>query len=219
MATFEKRRRFRRSLVWPVVAFELALAVVGAVVAGVGGVRLASRLPASGDDWLAAAGWGLVATVPMALVLVFLLVSPWRPLVRLRRIVNRFVRMIFYSAPWWQMAAVSIAAGVGEEVLFRGAIQPVAASFTTPMIGLAIASLLFGLVHAASWSYFLLATGVGFYLGGLAMWQGEIVSAVIAHALYDYIALTAVSKGWMVRQRPLFAFSEASAESSPASSR
>jgi membrane protease YdiL (CAAX protease family) len=218
MATFEKRRRFRRSLVWPVVAFELALAVVGAGIAWLGGVRPASWLPASGDA-LAAIGWGLAATVPMALVLVFLLVSPWRPLVRLRRIVNRFVRMIFYSAPWWQMAAVSIAAGVGEEVLFRGAIQPVAASFTTPVIGLVIASLLFGLVHAASWSYFLLATGVGFYLGALAMWRGEIVSATIAHALYDYIALTAVSKGWMVRQRPLFSFSKVSAESSSASSR
>lgn len=193
------------------IAFELTLALVGWLVAWLGGVPLASLMRPR-EDMAAALGWGVAATVPLVVMLVATLLCQWRPIAWLRRLVERFVRLVFGQARWWQLAAVSVAAGVGEEVLFRGAIQPVAIAYTRPLFdpmvgtiaGLLIASLLFGLVHAASWSYFWLATLVGLYFGALSLWREEILSAMIAHAAYDFLALTAISRGWFVRHRPLF---------------
>jgi membrane protease YdiL (CAAX protease family) len=191
------------NLVAAAVVFELALAPVGGAIAWVADVPLASLLrPESG--WVAAVGYGILATMPMVPLLVAMLMCQWRPIAWLRRLVSRFVQQLFGRAPLWQLAVVSLAAGFGEEVLFRGAIQPLAVSYTSPSLGVAIASLLFGLVHAASWTYFWLAAGVGAYLGILAQWRGEIVSAMVAHALYDFVALTLVARGYFQRHRPLF---------------
>src|SRR5690606_3489003 len=91
-------------------------------------------------------------------------------------------------------------AGLGEEILFRGALQPLAIHFTTPLIGLAITSVLFGLVHASSLLYFVLATLIGFYLVAIALLTGEILSAIIVHALYGFVAIYAIlSRGGSCR--------------------
>ncbi|MCO6046916.1 CPBP family intramembrane metalloprotease [Aeoliella sp. ICT_H6.2] len=211
MSTTSQPDAQKSSFLGLAIAFELTLAVVGWLVAWLGGVPLASLMRPR-EDLAAALGWGAAATLPLLVMLVATLLCQWRPIAWLRRLVGRFVRLVFGQARWWQFAAVSIAAGVGEEVLFRGAIQPVAIAYAGHLfdptigmvLGLVIASLLFGMVHAASWSYFWLATLVGLYFGSLSLWREEILSAMIAHAAYDFLALTAISRGWFVRHRPLF---------------
>ncbi|WP_425400914.1 CPBP family intramembrane glutamic endopeptidase [Aeoliella sp.] len=210
MSTVSQPDSQKSSFLGLAIGFELALAVAGWLVAWLGGVPLASLMRPR-EHLAAALGWGVVATLPLVAMLVATLLCQWRPISWLRRLVGRFVRLVFGQARWWQFAAVSVAAGVGEEVLFRGAIQPVAIAYTSPVVGLLIASLLFGLVHAASWSYFWLATLVGLYFGALSMWREEILSAMIAHAAYDFLALTAISRGWFARHRPLFSLPGCSA--------
>jgi uncharacterized protein len=199
------------SLVTVAVAFELALALLGWLVAWVAGVPLVALVwPVR--NLAAAVAYGVLATIPLMPLLAAMLLCYWRPIAWLRRLVTRFVRQLFGRARLWQLALVSLAAGIGEEVLFRGALQSIAVDFTTPMLGIAIASVLFGAVHAASWSYFWLATLVGAYLGLLAEWRGEILSAAIAHALYDFVALTCIARGCFQRHRPLFSVACGSAE-------
>lgn len=169
------------------VLFESGLGILGITLAWLGSIRLHALVwPA---DAPTAVGWGILATLPLLGLLASMLRSRWGPLLRLRDIVRTMVRQLFPTASLWQIIAVSLAAGVGEELLFRGALQPWLAKHTTPVIGLLLVSLLFGLVHAASWSYFWLATGIGLYLGGLSLWRGEILSAMVVHALYDFVAL------------------------------
>src|SRR5690606_34715361 len=86
-------------------------------------------------------------------------------------------------------AAIAVATGFGEEILFRGALQPLAIYWTSPLVGIVAVSLLFGAAHAATPTYFFFATLVSLYLGSLAYWSGEILSAGIAHALYDFLAI------------------------------
>ena len=191
------------SLVTVAVAFELALAGVGGIIGWLAGVPIAELIWPE-PKVATAIGVGLLATVPMMPLLIVMLLCQWRPIAWLRRLVTRFVRQVFGAAKLWQLALVSVAAGLGEEVLFRGAIQPIAVGYTTPLVGILITSLLFGAVHAASWSYFWLATVVGAYLGLLAQWRGEILSAAIAHALYDLVALSCIAHGYFQRRRPLF---------------
>lgn len=195
------------------IAFELSLAVVGGLLAWATGVPIAGVLRPAGG-WPTAIAWGLMATVPLVPLLVVMLRCRWRPIAWLRRFVGRFIRQMLGGATWWQLLAVSLAAGIGEEVLFRGALQPLLVRYTTPLAGVVIASLLFGVVHAASWSYFALAAAVGAYFGGLVVWRGEIVSAIVAHAAYDFLALTVIARGWWTPKRPLFSVRESGSSTS-----
>ena len=56
-------------------------------------------------------------------------------------------------------------------------------------LGLAWASLLFGLAHCLSVTYVVFATVLGVFLGWLYLATGDLVAPIVAHALYDFIAL------------------------------
>ena len=173
------------------VVFELMLGLIGAGLAKWTGVNLQAMLQPTADS-----GWrGLLATLPMLILLVFLTRSLWPPLLELRRQVESLVRQLFGSAAVWELALVAAAAGIGEEILFRGALQPLIASWSTDLAGLIAVSLLFGVLHAASPAYFVLATLFGFYLGWLAQAYNDLVAPMITHAAYDFAAL------WWVQRR------------------
>lgn len=73
---------------------------------------------------------------------------------------------------------LAAASGVAEEALFRGALQP--------LLGLTVASVLFGLAHLVPrrellpWTAFTLAAGFG--LGALYAFTGNLLAPVVAHA-------------------------------------
>ena len=87
------------------------------------------------------------------------------------------------------LRGVAAAAGIGEESLFRGALQPIVIAWTSPIAGLIIVSLVFGLLHAASSAYFLLATAVGAYLGWMTLAFNDLTAPILCHAIYDFVAL------------------------------
>jgi len=99
------------------------------------------------------------------------------------------IRELFAQSTPLELALVALAAGLGEELLFRGALQSLAELWMSPLVALAMVSLLFGLAHALSATYFVLATVVGAYLGWLALATGSLVPPILAHALYDLLAL------------------------------
>ena len=77
------------------------------------------------------------------------------------------------------LAALS---GVGEEALFRGALQP--------EIGIVAASLLFGALHVGPDRRYLVWTlWAGFLFGALYGWTGGILAPVVAHALHNAATL------------------------------
>ncbi len=93
---------------------------------------------------------------------------------------------------------ISFVAGISEEILFRGAIQP--------LIGVWWTSLIFVALHG----YFLFKTpahlmlGVMMFtlsvgLGYLFIWSG-LIAAIAAHIVYDFLLLEAVTR-WGVPER------------------
>jgi membrane protease YdiL (CAAX protease family) len=95
---------------------------------------------------------------------------------------SSFLITFIRNAPWWQFLIVSLAAGFGEELLFR--------FFLQEKLGLILSSLVFGLCHALSLSYFLIATLMGAYLGWLYEWSGQVILVpILAHGAYDFFAL------------------------------
>jgi membrane protease YdiL (CAAX protease family) len=93
-------------------------------------------------------------------------------------------------ASLFQLAVLAAGAGIGEEALFRGWLQPALADATSPALGLVLASLLFGLAHALTALYAVLATLIGLYLGLLDLATGNLLVPILVHSVYDFIALT-----------------------------
>jgi membrane protease YdiL (CAAX protease family) len=101
-----------------------------------------------------------------------------------------------------QLAIVSLAAGLGEELLFRGLVQAGLSNLIGgeygPWIALAIAAALFGVCHWLNTTYAILATVAGLYFGLLLLWTGSLWTPIVAHAAYDFVALI-----YLVRPRHL----------------
>jgi membrane protease YdiL (CAAX protease family) len=80
---------------------------------------------------------------------------------------------------WYHAPIFGLIAGIPEEMLFRGAIQP--------WVGLIAASLVFGVLHAINRAYFIYATMAGLLLGGLMIWRGGLWSPIAAHFAVDAV--------------------------------
>ena len=142
-----------------------------------------------------AVGAGVAGTVPLFVAMWWTGTSSWPPVVRLREQVEEVVREVFVHLSVTDIAIISILAGVAEEGLFRGVLQTAFGEWITPGAGLAVASILFGLVHFVTPLYAVLAGLIGVWLGGLFMVTGNLLGPIVAHALYDFIVLT-----WLVAQ-------------------
>ena len=146
----------------------------------------ASGLPVEVGDPARGLGLGLGAAALLAAVNygVLRFAPPVTPVRALRRLYVETLRPVFAAASGFDMAAVSLAAGLGEELLFRGAVQ---AEF-----GVVVASLLFGLAHVGGRDSFVFGVWVavmGFGLGGLAYVGGGLLAPVVAHVVYDAAAI------------------------------
>lgn len=176
------------------VLVEGALALAAVVLAAVFHVSLRDQIAPVGPEFGRAVLRGLAATVPMLAVFGWLVTSRRPALRQLREQVEWMVREMFPDSSALQFAMVALLAGVGEELLFRGAIQNVIAYWVPPLVALAITSFLFGIAHALSRLYFFFALTVGFFLGWLAIAFNDLVAPMVAHGLYDFVALVYLSR-------------------------
>jgi membrane protease YdiL (CAAX protease family) len=172
------------------MVFEAALGLAAAGLAYWLDIPVLRRLYVSDDAILRS----VIGVAPLLVMLAYVTRSRWRPLAELRSQVEQLVGELFREASWAGLAVVSLAAGVGEELLFRGALQPLAERWWGPTAGLLAVSVLFGALHAASRAYFLLATAVGLYLGWLAQQFDDLVAPIVVHAAYDFAALVVLQR-------------------------
>ncbi len=175
-------------------AFEGGLVAV-ALAAG----WLVGQPPLASFSWsLADLGWGVLATLGPLAVLWFCLRSRLRPLVELTRVVDDLLVPLFRRCGLGELAAISLLAGIGEEMLFRGVIQRTIADWIDApgglWIGLTAAAVLFGLAHCVTVTYALLAGLIGFYLGGIWLIHENLLVPITTHALYDFLVLVYLVK-------------------------
>lgn len=137
--------------------------------------------------------WGTLAVVPLLGIMAMVLWAPWPPFRRLVAALDELVIPLFRTCNLADLALISALAGLGEEMLFRGVIQRVLADLggesIGPWLGLVAASLLFGLAHAITRAYVGMSAIIGAYLGLLWMATENLLVPIVAHALYDFLAL------------------------------
>jgi hypothetical protein len=110
--------------------------------------------------------------------------SDFLPLKRIQEFVRDQLAPTLSGCRQWELIALAAFAGIGEEVLFRGVLQP--------RTGFLIATLLFGLAHPITPTYVIVATLLGGLLGGLQHYSGNLWAPIIAHAVYDYVGFLLV---------------------------
>ena len=88
-----------------------------------------------------------------------------------------------------QLLVISVIAGISEEAFFRGAIQGSLADRVNVILAVVLASALFGAFHLITWTYAIIAAFIGAYLGLLWIWTGDLMTPMITHAVYDFVAL------------------------------
>jgi membrane protease YdiL (CAAX protease family) len=130
---------------------------------------------------------GLLTAAGLAAIQFILLrVVPERGPVRaLRRLYRELLFPLFRASTPLEIVVISMLAGIGEEVLFRGAMQP--------EWGLIVTSLVFGVFHVGG--RLTVALGIwaactGALLGWLAIATGGLLAPIVAHIAYDALALS-----------------------------
>jgi membrane protease YdiL (CAAX protease family) len=175
----------RREIVRLAILFEGGLAVLACLIGWSAGLPPWAKLFWDLHD----AALGVAASVPMLALLAVCVLAPWRPLARIRQFVDQVVRPLFRDCTPADLALITLLAGLGEELLFRGLLQEALAGWLGPWPALAVASLLFGLMHPMTAAYAVLAFLAGAYLGWAYLASGNLLVPILAHALYDFTAL------------------------------
>jgi membrane protease YdiL (CAAX protease family) len=137
--------------------------------------------------------WGLLATVPLLLVLGWMLRSTASPVRNLVNLVTEEVGPLVARCTLLQLGCLAAVAGISEELLFRGVLQPALGRWLPQSAALVLASLIFGVVHAASRVYALFAALMGLYLGAVFLLRSSLIPPILAHGLYDFLALGMVA--------------------------
>lgn len=168
-----------------IVGFELALAVLAIVLAIWIGIDLRAAMVFD----LPTLNWAVVATLPLIATMITLTRSNWAWVKILNEPVETYLRPLMQGLPPGSLLLVALAAGVGEELLFRGVIQQGLTDWAGPGVGLVVASMIFGLAHALNRYYVLVTWVMGLYLGLLYQASQNLVLVMAVHALYDWVVL------------------------------
>jgi membrane protease YdiL (CAAX protease family) len=156
------------------------------VLAWLLGVPLTAHLQGSVTGLLQ----GLLATVPLVLGLLLLDRWPVDGFRFLQELMRESILPLFRDCSLEALLLISLAAGVGEELLFRGVAQlGIEQTSGSTWLAVAVASVLFGLAHPLTKTYALLAVLIGIYLGVLLVLTGNLLVPIVAHAAYDFFAL------------------------------
>jgi membrane protease YdiL (CAAX protease family) len=138
--------------------------------------------------------WAVAATLPLIALFFLFLRWPIGPLQRIQRFSEEVIRPLMAPCSLIDLLGISLLAGLGEEVLFRGVVQEAFKNWFSLWVGVLVASVLFGLMHAITFTYALLAGLMGAYLGLVFWYTDNLLVAVLTHALYDFVVFV-----WLLR--------------------
>src|SRR5438309_2239987 len=183
----------RRKLVLLATLFEGGLGVLAAALGW-----LAGRMPFQSLHWDAFdIFWGVAATIPMLLLFLICVRFPVGPLRRIEEFCDEVVKPLFHKCSTVEIGCISLLAGLGEELLFRGVLQEIFRDWFGFWAAIVAVNVVFGLLHMITPAYAVMAALLGVYLSGLMIWrENNLLVVIVAHGLYDFVAILYLVRGW-----------------------
>ena len=173
--------------------FEGGILLVAFIGGWLTGVDPTAQLSWSNEDF----ALGLLATAPMLILLVICMLSRAKGMRQVREFLRDSIGPLLNDCGWYDIVLLALLAGVCEEAFFRGFlflwIQP-----WNLMLAVVITNVLFGLAHAVTAMYALLAAFLGIYLTALVAADPtpNLLIPVTAHVVYDLIAFVVVIRDY-----------------------
>lgn len=150
---------------------------------------------------------GAAASIPMLIAISLLMKIPHEAIDAIKRLSDAPTMKALLSLSVGELLALSLCAGIGEEVAFRGFLLPwitamhdatgqtanpfeVGDSFQTAVPGLLAAALVcssigFGMLHPITKLYVVVASLMGAYFAVLLIATDSLLVPIVAHAVYD----------------------------------
>ncbi|MEE8388993.1 MAG: CPBP family intramembrane glutamic endopeptidase [Acidiferrobacterales bacterium] len=175
----------KNRFLWSLYITELILVLLSL---GVSRVSRGVFFPYPIDFSLISLLFGFVAAIPVAIAVLMTMAGPLSRHGWLKRAMSRILEKLrtpfgpsILALSATDIVLLSLAAGIGEELFFRGLLQ----SF----VGVWGAAIIFGLLHALTPAYFVMATAIGVWFGLLYEYSGNLLVPILSHATYDIFAL------------------------------
>lgn len=183
------------------VLFESALAILAIFLGWSIGPSARQMIPEISPTawWPIASGllYGCLAAIPLLIFVEIIRRIPWEPIRQLERLADDGMFKVLLELRPSELIVISICAGVGEELLFRGWLMywiMQGADILIPaevvlVVALLLSSIIFGLFHPITPLYVVLASLMGMYFGLLVLYTGNLLVPIAAHAAYDAVQL------------------------------
>ncbi|WP_374090656.1 lysostaphin resistance A-like protein [Methylomicrobium lacus] len=174
--------------------FEASLILVAIVLGWMAGIDPFAKLFYSEAALL----YGILGTLPMVLFFHWAERRQEDSFQKVRRLLLETLGPSLYRRHWADLFMLAAIAGLSEEILFRGVVQPWLEAAWGMRAALLGCNILFGLAHAVTPLYTLLAFLIGLYLSGAMDYGGtrNLLTPVLIHALYDFWAFAALVRAY-----------------------
>ena len=177
------------------IVFETSLGLLALVLGWILGPDARALVPEPALEQLPTILWsllyGTLAAVPILVAVELIRRLPLEAVRRLERISEDGIVALLLRLRPAELIVISLCAGVGEELLFRGWMLHWLAGGSGQStslelgVGLVASSLAFGMVHPITKLYIFLAAVMGLYFGVLLLVSGNLLVPIAAHAAYD----------------------------------
>lgn len=120
---------------------------------------------------------------------------------KVRKQAEQLLGVFLAECHWTALLLLAIAVGFSEELLFRGVLEPWAAR-VDPIGALIVVNILFGILHAVSFQYAVLAGILGAVMSLLVMGPGgdNLLRPMVTHSVYDFLAFLWIARSYRLNQ-------------------
>jgi membrane protease YdiL (CAAX protease family) len=179
--------------------FEASLIIIAIVIGWLSDINPFANLYFSEN----ALAIGIIATIPLLFLFIGLHNSSNKAMSTIKQFLLDALCPNLHYRHWSDLLLLATIAGIGEEVLFRGVIQPWLETSFSVNIALLLSNLIFALLHAITPLYAFLALLMGLYLGLSLDISGErlLLTPIIIHSLYDFFAFMLLMRTYKINQQ------------------
>ena len=146
--------------------------------------------------------YGVIGTMPLFLLFLVMRQMQSESVVKIKELLFEALGPNFHRYHWTDLLVLAAIAGLSEELLFRGVIQPWMESSWGMTTGLIGSNVIFGLTHAVTPLYAVLAALVGVYLSVSLDYGGDrnLLLPIVIHGLYDFLVFVALMRTYRASQ-------------------
>lgn len=175
-------------------SFEAALILVAIALGWIANINPFAYLHFSES----AIAYGVVGTMPLFLLFLTMEQMQTESTTKIKDVLFETLGPGLYRYHWTDLLVLASIAGLSEELLFRGVIQPWIESSWGMTAGLVASNIIFGLAHAVTPLYAVLATLVGIYLSLSMDYGGDrnLLLPIVIHGFYDFLAFVTLMRAY-----------------------